>query len=263
MSTTTTPPPPTTTTTTTTTTTVVRSGSVGEDKEYYRHRRPSFPIRVYLFLFNVASLAFWVRVLLVSLPHIITSQSGLWEEVEAPLKLAQTIALLEVVHSFLGLVRSPAVMILVQISSRLHFVWILWPHVAISRIGLLGCCVIWSLAEVIRYLFYALQLWNAVPYVSKWLRYSGFIVLYPLGIGSELVGIWWALGGSLQNDKWLRQFPSPMPNALNFQLDLYYTYVAMLFLYIPGTLHLFGYMLRQRKKALAPLEEMTDDKKEP
>lgn len=42
----------------------------------------------------------------------------------------------------------------------------------------------WACGEVPRYLYYAFKLQRAdgVPYVLRWLRYSLFIVLYPIGI---------------------------------------------------------------------------------
>lgn len=44
----------------------------------------------------------------------------------------------------------------------------------------------WGLVEVPRYLFYALNLIDLVPYPLFWLRYSLFAVLYPTGITGEL-----------------------------------------------------------------------------
>ena len=49
----------------------------------------------------------------------------------------------------------------------------------------------WSMSEMIRYSYYLLrELFggsaDATPYLSTWLRYSGFIVLYPIGVASEL-----------------------------------------------------------------------------
>lgn len=32
-----------------------------------------------------------------------------------------------------------------------------------------------------------------MPYVLLWLRYTGFIVLYPIGVSSELAMLWFAL----------------------------------------------------------------------
>lgn len=43
----------------------------------------------------------------------------------------------------------------------------------------------WSVTEVIRYPFYFLSLLNIDVYALNWLRYTLFLVLYPLGAGSE------------------------------------------------------------------------------
>jgi very-long-chain (3R)-3-hydroxyacyl-CoA dehydratase len=43
----------------------------------------------------------------------------------------------------------------------------------------------WSVTEVIRYPFYVLNLLGTEWYPLNWLRYNTFLVLYPLGAGSE------------------------------------------------------------------------------
>lgn len=43
----------------------------------------------------------------------------------------------------------------------------------------------WSVTEVIRYPFYVLSLLGKEVYLLDWLRYNTFLVLYPLGAGSE------------------------------------------------------------------------------
>jgi hypothetical protein len=43
----------------------------------------------------------------------------------------------------------------------------------------------WSITEVVRYAFYALNLLNLVPQPLTYLRYSTFLALYPLGAGAE------------------------------------------------------------------------------
>ena len=43
----------------------------------------------------------------------------------------------------------------------------------------------WSITEVIRYVFYALNLVGREPYSLLWLRYTTFWVLYPTGASSE------------------------------------------------------------------------------
>ncbi|CAN0436188.1 unnamed protein product, partial [Hapterophycus canaliculatus] len=47
----------------------------------------------------------------------------------------------------------------------------------------------WATSEVIRYPFYALSIAGMCPPALQWLRYTAFIVLYPLGFAGEL-GTW-------------------------------------------------------------------------
>ena len=69
--------------------------------------------------------------------------------------------------------------------------WTLWAVMdastsAQTSVFCVLACTSWGLVEVPRYLFYALNLLDAVPYPLFWLRYSLFAVLYPTGITGEL-----------------------------------------------------------------------------
>ena len=116
----------------------------------------------------------------------------------------------------------------------------------------------WSMSEMIRYSYYLLRELSggsadSTPYLSTWLRYSGFIVLYPIGVASELSCCLLAL--PLVKATPLGTWPRvgmTMPNAYNIAIDLYAMYIPFLCLYAPGLPHLYMHMLRQRKKALAP-----------
>ena len=63
-----------------------------------------------------------------------------------------------------------------------------------------------------------------------WLRYSGFIVLYPLGVASELTMVWLALPTIKRSHMWSLD----MPNALNYSFDYYYYCILTCILYLPG-----------------------------
>lgn len=43
----------------------------------------------------------------------------------------------------------------------------------------------WSITEVIRYVYYALNLIGYEPYALLWTRYTTFYLLYPTGASSE------------------------------------------------------------------------------
>lgn len=116
------------------------------------------------------------------------------------------------------------------------------------ELNLLTLLVAWSLSELIRYSFFALKEMGVVPYNALWLRYSGFIALYPLGVASELAMVWLALPYIKSSKMW----NCPMPNVLNFSFDYYIACLLVCLVYIPGLPQLYGYLLKQRRKMLAP-----------
>lgn len=61
------------------------------------------------------------------------------------------------------------------------------------EIGIVSLLSAWALSEIIRYGFFAAKELKLVPYPLLWLRYTGFIVLYPIGVSSELAMLWFAL----------------------------------------------------------------------
>ena len=118
--------------------------------------------------------------------------------------------------------------------------------------------IAWSVTEIIRYSFYALKLYDIVPYPLLWLRYTLFYILYPLGVGSELALTFSRLGYYREN----RPFSVALPNTWNWSFDSYIFVWIMIFAYIPGFPQLFGYMVSQRKKVLNPRPATADKKKQ-
>ncbi|WVF68885.1 hypothetical protein IAT40_003658 [Kwoniella sp. CBS 6097] len=103
-------------------------------------------------------------------------------------KWTQSLAVLEVVHSLFGWVRSPVGTVAAQVASR---VWTVWgvaeavPEVSHTSPLFATMLLAWSLTEVIRYSFYALSILQIQSPILNWLRYTTFIPLYPLGASSE------------------------------------------------------------------------------
>lgn len=82
--------------------------------------------------------------------------------------------------------------------------------------GFVFMALSWSLVEVFRYSYYAVDLVGPVPYPLLWIRYSLFFVLYPTGITGEL----WTIFNSL---------------AVYKASFVWYVMVALPPLYIPGS----------------------------
>ena len=154
-----------------------------------------------------------------------------YSEVQISLTIFQTLQLLEVVHCAIGLVPSSAFQTFIQIISRLMVVWgILLPIVETrNAMGVPLLLFAWSFAEMTRYLYYALNIYNLVPYVLTWLRYSLFIVLYPVGVTGELLTM--VAAYPLIRDRNL--FAIHLPNFANFSFYYHYMLIVVILAYIP------------------------------
>lgn len=123
-----------------------------------------------------------------------------------------------------------------QVSSRFALVWgavHFYPSVAASP-AYTSMLLAWSITEVVRYAFFALSLSGAEPGFLRWIRYSGFYVLYPVGISSEL----WELFLAFRIARAEEDVPGWVVAAL------------VMATYLPGAPKLYGHMMRQRRKVL-------------
>jgi very-long-chain (3R)-3-hydroxyacyl-CoA dehydratase len=140
--------------------------------------------------------------------------------------------------------------VLIQIISRIFIVWGVAnyiPHAQLTP-GILLAVIAWSITEIIRYGYYALNLFQAAPQWLTWCRYSFFIVLYPLGVSGELTTIGKALM-VLYPTTVRSRYSINLPNKLNFSLDYFYflTLVVAAYLYFPT---MYKHMFKQRAKTL-------------
>ncbi|KAK8125420.1 uncharacterized protein PG998_001179 [Apiospora kogelbergensis] len=94
----------------------------------------------------------------------------------------------------------------------------------------------WSVTEVIRYTYLAVKLGGYEPAAFTWVRYSSYLVLYPLGITSEMIQMWRALA------------PAGHKFGPLYQLFLG---VSLFVIWPIGAYVLIGHMNRQRRKVLA------------
>eukprot|EP00759_Apiculatamorpha_spiralis_P012915 PhF_6_TR19766/c0_g1_i1/m.28823/K10703/PHS1, PAS2; very-long-chain (3R)-3-hydroxyacyl-CoA dehydratase len=212
-------------------------------------------VQSYLFLYNVVMIAGWGYILAqVALNYSNGNPATkVYGAIIQPLTYFQTAAFIEILHAAIGLVPSPVVTTFIQVMSRVAVVWGTL-HIGSKNtnesFAVTTLCVAWCLAELIRYSFYAFEVVSkgSCPTVLRVARYSGFLVLYPLGISSE-IACWY---NSLDYVARKKLFTVAMPNAWNFGFD-YYLFIIFLLVvcYPPGSYIMYTYMLSQRKKALS------------
>lgn len=153
-----------------------------------------------------------------------------------------------------------------QVVSRLFLVWgvnYMFPEVR-SHWSFSTMMIAWSIAELVRYSYYACNLLGQVPRILTWARYNLFLVLYPTGVGSELMMVYTAL-----------------PFAKAWNVNYYYFLIVASLVYLPGMplqgfwrytgrTHflfigfpvLFSHMLAQRRKYLKGTHLVAEKKKE-
>ena len=179
----------------------------------------------------------WLWILVLTISEIYNNDGdykSVFDIVWPALTYVQTAALFEVLHSLLGWVRAPLMTTAMQVASRLFLVWAvndvipeIHTHWSFSTM-----VIAWSIAECVRYIFYVFHLSGGeVPKVIMWARYNFFLVLYPVGVFSEMTMVYQAL-----------------PYAKAISPLYYYGLIVVALIYIPGFPVLFSHMLTQRKR---------------
>lgn len=97
-------------------------------------------------------------------------------------------------------------------------------------LNLFSLLLAWGITEVIRYAFYATKELQCTLYVITWLRYTTFVVLYPMGVSSELAMVSLALPLIREVKLW----SCPMPNVANMAFDYSAFCILVSACYAPG-----------------------------
>ncbi|KAM7538943.1 hypothetical protein Aperf_G00000055711 [Anoplocephala perfoliata] len=186
---------------------------------------------VYLALYNGVQLLGWSYALvLTAIPQL----KEVTYSAEQVLRIFQTLAILEVIHAYLRLVRSSPLTTAIQVGSRLLIVWgvlYLYPAVKVHESLVKLMFLSWCLADATRYLYYLINIFMEPPQLLTFLRYSLFLILYPTGILGEVLLTWYSLSYA-SKDPWLHY---PLPNITNFGFDTFHLYCLILAMYIPDT----------------------------
>uniref|UniRef100_T1JCW2 Very-long-chain (3R)-3-hydroxyacyl-CoA dehydratase n=1 Tax=Strigamia maritima TaxID=126957 RepID=T1JCW2_STRMM len=213
-------------------------------------RNQSNLVKAYLLGYNLIQFVGWSVILYLSISNVNENRrlDSIWKDVVFWVKIFQTAAILEVVHSAIGIIPSNPLMTFMQIYSRVFVVWGIIVPVERAKLSLGIPCLMcaWTITETIRYSYYFLNLFSSVPSALSWCRYTFFILLYPLGVLGELLCMYSALPQLRTSRMWSVN----LPNRLNISFSYYFYVIIIMLLYIPGFPQLYFYMLAQRKKIL-------------
>lgn len=215
--------------------------------------------KAYLFAYNVVQIVGWTFLLLRTLVYFLNrgALDDFWREIKWLLVVFQDAAALEVLHACLGIVRTGVFLTLAQVSSRVFLVTgvLLVSQDATRSPGLVLCVLAWSVTEIIRYSYYAVNAVSQVPAALLFLRYSTFYLLYPLGVTGELLCIYDSLSDVAATKLWAVPVLNDVVTFAAqyhaiFSVLYYYILIGCMLLYVPMFPMLFGHMMRQRKKMM-------------
>lgn len=210
---------------------------------------------IYLLGYNGSLFVGWALILAKIAQHYANggAASEVYPLIRQLLVVAQSAAVMEILHALIGLVRSPVFTTTVQVFSRILVLWgslELGSKAVTENYFASQMIAAWACSEILRYSFYFLGLLgkDAIPSLLKYARYSGFLVLYPLGITGEIVCLYNALPFIKAN----APLTVTMPNWYNFSFDYYgFVWFTLLGMYPYGSWVMYTYMLSQRRKVLA------------
>ncbi|XP_054811971.1 uncharacterized protein LOC129313104 isoform X2 [Prosopis cineraria] len=203
---------------------------------------------LYLLAYNSLQAIGWTFSLLAILTSLLSTRSvaGTYASAGKLISLLQCSAFMEVIHGAVGIVPSGVLLTLMQWGGRVHFLLAVVdkvdevqesPSVFITFLA-------WSISEVIRYSHYAFNCIESCPSWITYLRYTAFIVLYPLGIGP---GEMWLMYQALPIIK-KRNLYAVAFSGLPFS---YYDFLKVVLVFYPLLwLKLYLHLFKQRKAKL-------------
>eukprot|EP00112_Aurelia_sp_Birch-Aquarium-sp1_P020432 Seg527.5 transcript_id=Seg527.5/GoldUCD/mRNA.D3Y31 product=Very-long-chain protein_id=Seg527.5/GoldUCD/D3Y31 len=178
----------------------------------------------YLAIYNIGQgVAFWVLVLKLLYGLCTSGQDALftaYDKVSDLLLTCQLCAILEIINPLLGIVKTGVVAPLIQVGGRNFILFILiLPNKDLHSSSVVFVLFIaWATIEMVRYPFYVLSLFRQNIRWITWLRYSLWVVLYPLGLTCEGLIVYKSIPYSEQTGR----LSVGLPNWLNFSFNFAY-----------------------------------------
>ncbi|NXY81340.1 HACD3 dehydratase, partial [Alcedo cyanopectus] len=162
----------------------------------------------------------------------------------------QTLALMEIINSLIGLVRSPLLPAVVQVFGRNFVLFVVLGSLEEmqSKPVVFFIFYFWSIIELFRYPYYMLSCIGIEWKPLTWLRYTAWIPLYPLGGLSEAVAIVQSIPIFSETGKFSLGLPNPLNVTIQFSF-LLQLYLIALFL---GLFVNFRHLYKQRRQHLGP-----------
>jgi very-long-chain (3R)-3-hydroxyacyl-CoA dehydratase len=204
-------------------------------------------------MYNIVQMILWGGVFLEATWRYFVNKDSLsttYEHTMPWLLCAQTLAALEIGHVMIRWVPGSVSTAFFQIFSRLFVTWIVCyrvPSVPMSKVTFVYMVMAWAISDWTRYAYYTVNILLGFNVGAlRWIRYSFFIVLLPVGtLGEVRLMISSLLSAKQEHVTTFLSIKSE--HLIN---PLYYVTIASLLTYPTGFVRIYTYMLRQRRTHL-------------
>lgn len=166
------------------------------------------------------------------------------------MKCSQALQYLEFLHALVGYTKGSPLFPFLQVTGRNFILFgIINAESRIHEMPVVFVLfMVWSLVEVIRYPYYLLSVLKKEIRLLTWLRYSIWIILYPLGFLCEGT----VLIRSISFFEETKRFTIEMPNTWNFTFDMVALMKIHMTLTLPiGLVTVLTHMRKLRAKKLS------------
>eukprot|EP00795_Rhopilema_esculentum_P006024 gene6024-11395_t len=188
----------------------------------------------YLAIYNSGQgIAFWVIV--GKLLHSLYAQGhagfySAYDNVSDLFLTCQLCACLEILNPMFRIVNTGVVAPLIQVGGRNFILFVLiLPNKELHTSGIVYVLFMaWAAIEMVRYPFYVTSLFRKNFRFLTWLRYSLWVVLYPLGLTCEGLIVY----RSIPYAEETRRISLDLPNQLNFSFKFSYFLRCYMFLLV-------------------------------
>ncbi|XP_043698602.1 very-long-chain (3R)-3-hydroxyacyl-CoA dehydratase 2 [Telopea speciosissima] len=207
----------------------------------------------YLLAYNSLQFIGWGLSLFWVLRSLISTKSfhGAYASSGDFICFLQAVSFLEVLHGAIGLVRSGVLFPLMQWGGRTQLLFLIVRQIVeVQELpSVFITFVAWSLSELIRYSHYALSNLGNCPSWLTYLRYTAFIVLYPIGVAPGEMWLMYAALPFIKKKNLYADFFSGLP------FSFYSSVMALLVCYPFMWLKLYLHLFKQRRLKLQKLPE--------
>ncbi|XP_054159235.1 very-long-chain (3R)-3-hydroxyacyl-CoA dehydratase 3-like [Oppia nitens] len=209
----------------------------------------------YLFLYNLLQFVGFLYVFLIIAIRFckdgIHSFEYTYQLVGKAIKFLHLMQILEVIHPLMGYTVGSPVMPFIQLSGRALIIFIMIgsePKIQTNP-WVSYLFISYSAIEILRYLYYMLHVFKVNIWFITWMRYTAWVVNYPLGFVCEGV----ILFENIALFEESRRFAIELPNMLNFSFN-FPTIIRIYLLigFFPVLYFMMSHMYRQRVKVLYP-----------